>query len=98
MYDTVCHVISSIDFGLLFQVRWQHEEDIDDCQNCKVGFSVARRKHHCRHCGRIFCSDCVSKSVRSGPHGRSARVCDVCHTLLVQNTAPYFSREAPHTD
>lgn len=77
------------------EVRWQHEDDIDKCQNCKSSLSVNRRKHHCRHCGRIFCSDCVTKSVESGPRRRPAKVCDVCHTLLVQNSAPYFSTAAP---
>jgi len=77
------------------EVRWQHEEDVDDCNTCKQSFSVTRRKHHCRHCGRIFCSDCVSKQVSSGPAGRVSRVCDVCHTLLSHHSAPYFSLEAP---
>merc|ERR1719192_2418279 len=77
------------------EVRWQHEEDVDDCSSCRQPFSVTRRKHHCRHCGRIFCSDCVSKQVSSGPAGRVSRVCDVCHTLLSHHSAPYFSLEAP---
>ena len=78
------------------EVRWQHEDDVSACQNCRSALSANRRKHHCRHCGRIFCSDCVTKTVASGPTGRPAKVCDVCHTLLVQNSAPYFSTEAPH--
>ena len=45
------------------EVRWQHEEDVEDCNNCRLQFSVTRRKHHCRHCGRIFCTDCVTKQV-----------------------------------
>ena len=45
------------------EVRWQHEEDVEDCSNCRLQFSVTRRKHHCRHCGRIFCTDCVTKQV-----------------------------------
>jgi Rab GTPase-binding effector protein 1 len=78
------------------EVRWQHEDDVSSCQSCKTGLSANRRKHHCRHCGRIFCSDCVTKNVAGGPTGRLAKVCDVCHTLLVQNSAPYFSTEVPH--
>ena len=46
------------------EVRWQHEEDVEDCNNCRQPFSVTRRKHHCRHCGRIFCTDCVTKQVK----------------------------------
>jgi len=26
------------------EVRWQHEEDVDDCSNCKQTFTVTRRK------------------------------------------------------
>merc|ERR1719419_401378 len=78
------------------EVRWQHEEDVEECGSCKAAFSVTKRKHHCRHCGRVFCSECVTKQVPSGPQGRPSRVCDVCHTLLSHHSAPYFSTEAPN--
>ncbi|GAB6033734.1 hypothetical protein CHUAL_013846 [Chamberlinius hualienensis] len=78
------------------EVRWQHEEDVDECNNCKQPFSITKRKHHCRHCGRIFCAECISKVVLSGANSRPSKVCDVCHTLLVPSTAPYFSTEVPH--
>jgi len=77
------------------EVRWQHEDDIEDCSSCKNQFNMAKRKHHCRHCGRIFCADCLTKTVTSGPQNRPSKVCEVCHTLLVQNSAPYFSTVAP---
>ncbi len=90
------------------EVRWQHEDDVDECQGCRQPLAGAgahrrspgshRAKHHCRHCGRVFCSDCLSKTVASGPRRRPAKVCDVCHTLLVQNSAPYFSTEAPQAN
>ncbi|XP_053678267.1 rab GTPase-binding effector protein 1 [Anopheles nili] len=79
------------------QVRWQDDEDVDQCPNCKKEFTVTRRKQHCRHCGTVYCQPCLSKSVPSGPNRKPARVCDVCHTLLVQDTAPYFSREPPQS-
>uniref|UniRef100_A0A182YCT3 Uncharacterized protein n=1 Tax=Anopheles stephensi TaxID=30069 RepID=A0A182YCT3_ANOST len=79
------------------QVRWQDDDDVDQCPNCKKEFTVTRRKQHCRHCGTIYCQPCLSKSVPSGPNRKPARVCDVCHTLLVQDTAPYFSREPPQS-
>lgn len=95
------------------QVRWQDDEDVDECRSCKTNFTVTRRKvkllhfeigrfsirfliewfcfqHHCRHCGSIYCEKCLTKTVVSGRGNKPARVCDVCHTLLVQNTAPYF--------
>ncbi|XP_035736899.1 rab GTPase-binding effector protein 1-like [Vespa mandarinia] len=79
------------------EVRWQHEEDVDECPSCHVTFTVTKKKVHCRHCGHIFCQSCLSRVVNSGPKQRPSRVCDVCHTLLVQDTAPYFSQEPPHT-
>ncbi|XP_046374469.1 rab GTPase-binding effector protein 1-like isoform X1 [Haliotis rufescens] len=79
------------------EVRWQHEEDVEDCNNCKQNFSVTRRKHHCRHCGKIFCNECTSKTVHSGPNFKPSKVCDVCHTILVKDATPYFSTEPPAT-
>ncbi|GJQ81874.1 hypothetical protein Trydic_g9899 [Trypoxylus dichotomus] len=79
------------------QVRWQHDEDVDECPTCRSGFTVTKRKEHCRHCGQIFCSRCLSHTVMSGPKQRPSKVCDVCHTLLVKSSAPYFSTEAPHS-
>lgn len=79
------------------EVRWQHEEDVEECPSCHTAFTVTRKKVHCRHCGHIFCQSCLSHVVKSGPKQRPSRVCDVCHTLLVQDTAPYFSQEPPHT-
>lgn len=26
------------------EVRWQHEDDVDECPGCKLQFSVTRRK------------------------------------------------------
>ncbi|XP_034256321.1 rab GTPase-binding effector protein 1 isoform X2 [Thrips palmi] len=77
------------------QVRWQHEEDVEECPSCHNALGSASRKQHCRHCGRIFCYNCLSHKVPSGPQQRLSRVCDVCHTLLVPSTAPYFSNEPP---
>ncbi|XP_026280859.1 rab GTPase-binding effector protein 1 isoform X1 [Frankliniella occidentalis] len=79
------------------QVRWQHDEDVDECPSCHSSFGSSSRKPHCRHCGRVFCHNCLSHQVPSGPQQRLSRVCDVCHTLLVPNTAPYFSTEPPST-
>lgn len=30
-----------------------------DCTHCNSKFGVLRRRHHCRLCGDIFCSDCA---------------------------------------
>ncbi|CBK21583.2 uncharacterized protein [Blastocystis hominis] len=28
------------------------------CYGCQQKFTVIRRRHHCRICGQVFCSDC----------------------------------------
>ncbi|CAH1108500.1 unnamed protein product [Psylliodes chrysocephalus] len=79
------------------EVRWQHDEDVDECPNCHTGFSSSKRKQHCKHCGQIFCQNCLARTVLSGPHSRPSKVCDVCHTLLDKSSAPYFSEAPPMT-
>ncbi|XP_049817219.1 rab GTPase-binding effector protein 1 isoform X2 [Aethina tumida] len=79
-------------------VRWQHEEDVDECPSCKnILGGGSRKKTHCRHCGQIFCLACLSRTVPSGPNQRPSKVCDVCYTLLVKSSAPYFSEAPPMT-
>ena len=34
-----------------------------ECTDCGVKFGIFVRKHHCRICGRIFCSNCSSYSI-----------------------------------
>ncbi|XP_054089127.1 rab GTPase-binding effector protein 1 isoform X2 [Zeugodacus cucurbitae] len=75
------------------EVRWQEDEDVDNCPTCNTYFTVTVRKIHCRHCGHIYCEKCLTKTVPSGPRKKIVRVCDICHTLLTPNTAPYFSQE-----
>lgn len=80
------------------QVRWQHEDDADECPTCRQAFQSSKlKKQNCLHCGQIFCQQCLAHTVKSGPKQRSVKVCDVCHTLLVKSSAPYFSTEPPHT-
>uniref|UniRef100_A0A1B6M965 FYVE-type domain-containing protein n=1 Tax=Graphocephala atropunctata TaxID=36148 RepID=A0A1B6M965_9HEMI len=80
------------------QVRWEHLEDVDECHGCRSPFTTNRQKNHCRHCIRVFCANCLSHTVMSGPNHRPSKVCDVCHTLLDRDTAPYFSTDPPHAN
>uniref|UniRef100_A0A9L0IGI3 RUN and FYVE domain containing 1 n=1 Tax=Equus asinus TaxID=9793 RepID=A0A9L0IGI3_EQUAS len=41
-------------------------------------------KHHCRNCGHIFCNTCSSNELALPSYPRPVRVCDGCHTLLLQ--------------
>ena len=37
---------------------WMPDKRFDRCFKCNIQFSFLIRKHHCRSCGRIFCSEC----------------------------------------
>lgn len=38
--------------------RWTPDSSVNKCYDCKIEFSIINRKHHCRNCGKIFCSKC----------------------------------------
>ena len=49
-----------------------------------VAFSITNRKHHCRNCGQIFCSDCSSKQATMENYKKPQRVCESCFGELQQ--------------
>ncbi|KAF7234689.1 hypothetical protein EG68_09452 [Paragonimus skrjabini miyazakii] len=77
------------------EVRWVDPDDVTACFACETmfpsGLLGSNQKVNCRHCGKVHCANCTKHTFPSGPHGRPARVCDVCHTLLNKHAAPYFS-------
>uniref|UniRef100_A0A4W3IG95 Early endosome antigen 1 n=1 Tax=Callorhinchus milii TaxID=7868 RepID=A0A4W3IG95_CALMI len=62
--------------------KWTEDNDVVNCMGCGKGFSVTLRKHHCRHCGNIFCSDCSSKSALTPSSKKAVRVCATCFEEL----------------
>lgn len=65
--------------------RWVLDEEMTCCLNCKSEFDWVNRRHHCRHCGNIFCDSCSSqRSLLPVAFGQRdpQRVCDACHKTL----------------
>eukprot|EP00013_Stygamoeba_regulata_P008829 CAMPEP_0177682020 /NCGR_PEP_ID=MMETSP0447-20121125/31034_1 /TAXON_ID=0 /ORGANISM="Stygamoeba regulata, Strain BSH-02190019" /LENGTH=559 /DNA_ID=CAMNT_0019191491 /DNA_START=142 /DNA_END=1821 /DNA_ORIENTATION=+ len=64
--------------------RWAKDSSVTECAQCEAVFTVFNRKHHCRHCGLIFCSVCSSQSCAIPKFGmeKPVRVCDRCYALL----------------
>lgn len=54
------------------------------CQECGTKFGITMRKHHCRHCGRILCSNCSKTDVPILKFNitKPVRVCGVCFEVL----------------
>uniref|UniRef100_A0A8C0ML96 RUN and FYVE domain containing 1 n=2 Tax=Canis lupus familiaris TaxID=9615 RepID=A0A8C0ML96_CANLF len=63
---------------------WLKDDEATHCKQCEKEFSISRRKHHCRHCGHIFCNMCSSNELALPSYPKPVRVCDSCHTLLLQ--------------
>ncbi len=41
--------------------KWVDSNIIHRCQICDTSFSFFTRKHHCRACGGVYCSNCCNK-------------------------------------
>ena len=61
--ETGLEVQESLPLPSLIGVRWVPDEDCDQCTQCSEKFTMVRRRHHCRNCGRIFCHKCSANSI-----------------------------------
>lgn len=64
---------------------WIPDDMAPRCMSCEAVFTVVRRRHHCRNCGKVFCARCSSNSVplpRYG-HVKPVRVCNRCFLYQV---------------
>lgn len=62
--------------------EWVPDHTCSQCMACHAPFTFLRRRHHCRSCGKIFCSRC-SSHLAPLPHFRQlkpVRVCTHCYT------------------
>ncbi|XP_076054246.1 RUN and FYVE domain-containing protein 2-like isoform X2 [Oratosquilla oratoria] len=66
------------------EAQWAPDNEVTHCKLCSKDFSIARRKHHCRHCGNIFCHQCSDNTMPLPSSAKPVRVCDTCHTHLLQ--------------
>ncbi|XP_052773317.1 RUN and FYVE domain-containing protein 2-like isoform X1 [Mya arenaria] len=66
------------------EATWASDKEVTNCKQCEKAFSVARRKHHCRNCGEIFCAECSDNKMPHPSSSKPVRVCDSCHEILLQ--------------
>ncbi|TYZ57363.1 hypothetical protein PybrP1_012963 [[Pythium] brassicae (nom. inval.)] len=86
---------------------WIEEKDRKACMQCDTKFKFGNRRHHCRHCGCVCCSDCSAFSVemfrfpkdfpgRVTSAGKSVkdpqRVCKTCHAVFKMRSAQKESK------
>ncbi|KAK1929216.1 Hepatocyte growth factor-regulated tyrosine kinase substrate [Phytophthora citrophthora] len=60
--------------------HWVHNRERLGCRICDAKFGLSRRRHHCRLCGEVCCSECCPKMDVALPDvgSTSVRVCIGC--------------------
>uniref|UniRef100_A0A914W9T6 FYVE-type domain-containing protein n=1 Tax=Plectus sambesii TaxID=2011161 RepID=A0A914W9T6_9BILA len=64
---------------------WIPDPDSPACLICLNKFTVFRRRHHCRSCGRVLCATCCGKKAPlpyMGDDNKEYKVCEPCFTTL----------------
>lgn len=65
---------------------WVPDEQAPTCMLCGVKFTVIKRRHHCRACGKVFCSKCCCQKYRlEYLNNTEVRVCQICFDTLVED-------------
>ena len=64
--------------------KWDSEHSMF-CKECAKKFTALRRQHHCRNCGRVFCSRHTSKRVFLPEYSyeNKVRVCNSCFSQTI---------------
>ncbi|XP_045475102.1 lateral signaling target protein 2 homolog [Harmonia axyridis] len=59
---------------------WVPDVEAPRCMSCGANFTVVKRRHHCRNCGKVFCGRCSSNNVPLPKYGlnKPVRVCNKC--------------------
>jgi len=63
---------------------WVPDHAAQTCASCHTAFWFGRRKHHCRNCGGVFCSEC-SDNLAPIPMEQlyhPVRICNSCYRVI----------------
>lgn len=74
----------AVDEGETRPTLWVPDHAATACMGCQTQFWFGRRKHHCRSCGQLFCSECSERTVPVPAEQlyQPVRVCNFCFAEL----------------
>ncbi|KAL0121169.1 hypothetical protein PUN28_008682 [Cardiocondyla obscurior] len=75
---------------------WVPDNDAPRCMACHAGFTVVRRRHHCRNCGKVFCGRCSSNNVPL-PHFGHTKPVRVCNRCFLYQVTPFTVSQVSST-
>lgn len=76
---------------------WVPDRDALSCMRCDTKFSVIKRRHHCRACGKVLCNNCCNMRAKLAYLDfQEDRVCSICYNLLT--TDDYYGENTPSTN
>ena len=66
---------------------WVEDSKVSSCMRCQHDFTLRRRRHHCRKCGKIFCKDCNKKRTIEGLNNRICITCENAYDTYTKSIA-----------
>lgn len=73
--------------------HWMKDGDSKTCMICNTTFTLSRRRHHCRKCGRLVCAECSKTRMAVGVAG-AAGDGEHDHDLSMEDPATVGGQDA----
>ncbi len=72
--------------------EWVSDDLAPACMKCASKFSITRRRHHCRACGKVFCSTCCWQKVKLiHDDSKEDRACNDCVRTITNGRFIFLS-------
>ncbi|XP_034939825.1 uncharacterized protein Sara isoform X3 [Chelonus insularis] len=86
---------SSMEFGIILGKQppfWVPDSEAPNCMLCDARFTVIKRRHHCRACGKVLCSKCCNLKYKlEYQKNVESRVCSTCYLQLIRTESEHGS-------
>lgn len=92
IFEYLQNIVSRHNLKLNCKAHWQPDGDSPSCTKCNSSFTVTKRRHHCRVCGRVFDKKCCSAAMNLPVLG-SSRICADCFSGLAQDYPHLINRQ-----